>query len=71
MGINWKKVGQFVVDAGLDSLESAGKRQERIIKNNLKKKNLTEEQREVLEEKLEHAQNFNENTQYIKENYHS
>lgn len=71
MGINWKKVGQFIIDVGIDSLDSSAKSTEKAIKNNLKKKNLTEEQRKILEEKLNSAENLKYRMQDIKDNYHS
>lgn len=71
MGINWRKVGQFIVDVGIDSLDSSAKSTEKAIKNNLKKQNLTEEQRKILEEKLNSAENLKYRMQDIKDNYHS
>lgn len=53
MGLNWKKIGQFATNVSMSALESSAKQQQNAIKKALRNKDITDEQRLILEEKLE------------------
>ena len=44
MGIKWNKLGGFLVDVGVDSVNQAGRHRKEAIKKKLRSSELTEEQ---------------------------
>lgn len=71
MKINLKKIGQFFVDYTLNTMEDTAKGVKKATENKLKRKDLTEEQREILEEKLEEYGELEYGTKNMKYYYHS
>lgn len=71
MGINWKKVGQFVVDVGIDSLNSSNKQCTSAYKKALKDPKLSEEQRAQIEEHLDSCNELQYKLDNVKYRYHS
>lgn len=70
MGIKWNKLGGFLVDVGVDSVNQASRHRKEAIKKKLRSSELTEEQRIELEEQLDKCEDVESMSEEIKLRYH-